>query len=52
MALVPAMHSLVIAVIVPETLQSVGEWYDNFSPTTDEEVRRLLGFDKMQRASL
>jgi predicted phosphoribosyltransferase len=32
----------VVAVIVPETLQSVSEWYGNFSPTTDEEVRLLL----------
>lgn len=32
----------VIAVIVPKELLSVGEWYDDFSATSDEEVRRVL----------
>jgi predicted phosphoribosyltransferase len=27
----------------PAIFQAVGEWYVDFSPTTDEEIRRLLG---------
>lgn len=33
----------VVAVLTPEQLTSVGEWYDDFGQTTDEDVRRLLG---------
>ena len=32
----------VVAVNLPEEFYSVGEWYEDFSQTTDEEVRRLL----------
>ena len=32
----------VVAVIVPEEFYGVGQWYEDFSQTTDEEVRRLL----------
>lgn len=32
----------VAAVIVPEKFYGVGQWYKNFSQTTDEEVRQLL----------
>ena len=32
----------VAAVIVPEEFQGVGQWYEDFSQTTDEEVRALL----------
>lgn len=32
----------VVAVIVPKELFSVGEWYDDFSATSDDEVRRVL----------
>ncbi|MBL9214984.1 MAG: hypothetical protein JNG83_05870 [Opitutaceae bacterium] len=32
----------VVAVIVPDAFQGVGEWYDNFTQTTDDEVRALL----------
>ncbi len=32
----------VVAVILPEAFSSVGEWYQDFSQTTDEEVRTLL----------
>jgi len=32
----------VVAVIVPKELLSVGQWYDDFSATSDEEVRRVL----------
>ncbi len=31
-----------ICVRTPETFFAVGEWYDDFSQTTDEEVRELL----------
>ena len=33
----------VAAVIVPEAFYGVGQWYEDFSQTTDDEVRRLLG---------
>lgn len=32
----------VVAVLTPERLSSVGQWYGDFSQTTDEEVRALL----------
>jgi putative phosphoribosyl transferase len=31
-----------VAVIIPQRFQGVGQWYEDFSQTTDEEVRRLL----------
>lgn len=33
----------VICAITPEPFQAVGRWYEDFSQTTDEEVRELLG---------
>jgi predicted phosphoribosyltransferase len=33
----------VVAVIVPSEFYGVGQWYQDFSQTTDEEVQRLLG---------
>lgn len=35
----------VICVLTPRHFQSVGGWYEDFSQTTDEEVRKLLGFN-------
>ncbi len=32
----------VAALLVPENFYGVGQWYENFSQTTDEEVRQLL----------
>jgi putative phosphoribosyl transferase len=32
----------VVCVITPEPFHAVGLWYEDFSPTTDEEVRELL----------
>jgi predicted phosphoribosyltransferase len=32
----------IVAVMVPDFFRGVGEWYDDFSQTTDEEVRQLL----------
>jgi putative phosphoribosyl transferase len=32
----------VVAVIVPEDFFGVGQWFEDFSQTTDEEVRELL----------
>lgn len=31
-----------VAVIIPDEFQGVGQWYEDFTQTTDEEVRRLL----------
>jgi putative phosphoribosyl transferase len=30
------------AVIVPEEFYGVGQWYEDFSQTTDDEVKNLL----------
>src|SRR5262249_35039214 len=32
----------VVCARAPETFFAVGQWYDNFTQTTDEEVRELL----------
>ena len=32
----------VVSVLVPQRLHGVGLWYDDFSQTGDDEVRRLL----------
>jgi len=32
----------VVCVLTPERFYAVGQWYDNFSQTTDDEVRTLL----------
>jgi len=42
----------VVAVLVPDELHSVGEWFRDFSQTTDEEVRRLLSAtERVRRVS-
>jgi len=42
-----------VAVIVPEQFDGVGQWYEDFSQTTDEEVRALLRkANEMQSHSL
>ena len=33
----------VVAVLVPRMFHGVGQWYEDFSQTTDEEVHELLG---------
>lgn len=40
-----AMVDDVIAVIVADDLEAVGAWYQNFTATTDDEVRRALPHD-------
>ncbi len=32
----------IICAITPEPFHAIGLWYEDFSPTTDEEVRDLL----------
>ena len=32
----------VVAVIVPEIFYAVGQWYEDFSQTSDDEIRNLL----------
>jgi putative phosphoribosyl transferase len=36
------VDTMAICAITPESFQSVGSWYANFSPTTDDEVRKCL----------
>lgn len=38
-----ALVDEVVCLFTPEPFRSVGEWYDDFSQTSDEDVRRLLG---------
>ncbi len=33
----------IICALSPDSFHSVGQWYDNFSQTSDEEVQALLG---------
>ena len=33
----------IVCLLIPEEMFAVGAWYDDFSPTTDEEVVALLG---------
>lgn len=37
-----ALADEVVCVRMPEPFHSVGEWYEDFQPTSDDEVRRLL----------
>jgi putative phosphoribosyl transferase len=32
----------IVCAITPDPFRAVGVWYENFSQTTDEEVRKLL----------
>jgi predicted phosphoribosyltransferase len=32
----------VVCVQSPELFRAVGQWYEDFSPTTDDEIRRVL----------
>src|SRR2546430_1487123 len=41
----------VICAITPEPFHAVGRWYQEFSQTTDEEVRQLLGPQHMSDLS-
>jgi len=36
------VDTIAICAITPESFQSVGAWYANFTPTTDDEVRECL----------
>jgi putative phosphoribosyl transferase len=36
------VDTIAICAITPESFQSVGAWYANFTPTTDDEVRKCL----------
>lgn len=39
----------VICVETPEPFEAVGQWYDDFSQTSDEEVRQLLELSRKER---
>ena len=36
------VDTMAICAITPDSFQSVGAWYANFAPTTDDEVRKCL----------
>ena len=48
--LLPEIDSIVCAA-TPEPFQAVGIWYEDFSQTTDEEVRQLIKRAARQRVS-
>jgi putative phosphoribosyl transferase len=48
--LLPGIDSIVCAA-TPEPFQAVGIWYEDFSQTTDEEVRQLIKRAARQRVS-
>jgi putative phosphoribosyl transferase len=39
----------VVCARMPAAFQAVGQWYRDFSPTTDEEIRRLLDEWELRR---
>ena len=39
-----------VAVMVPENFYGVGQWYEDFSQTTDQEVRELLARSETQQS--
>ena len=39
-----AVADQVISVLVPDEFYGVGQWYDDFSQTNDDEVRALMRF--------
>jgi predicted phosphoribosyltransferase len=41
----------IVCAETPEPFAAVGQWYDDFSQTTDEEVRQLLGASRTQGRS-
>jgi predicted phosphoribosyltransferase len=41
----------VVCAITPEPFYEVGRWYEDFSQTTDEEVRRLLALSAESRSA-
>lgn len=43
------VDTIAICAITPDPFQSVGAWYANFSPTTDEEVRKCLDRSSLTR---
>jgi putative phosphoribosyl transferase len=52
-ATVPALKQVaddVVFVEAPERFFAVGQWYSDFTPTTDEEVRALLATDETRPA--
>jgi len=40
----------IVCAATPQPFHAVGLWYEDFSPTTDEEVIRLLGGGQQERA--
>jgi predicted phosphoribosyltransferase len=39
----------VVCLATPSQLRAVGQWYDDFTQTTDEEVRQLIGASDPRR---
>ncbi len=39
----------VVCIRTPRSFQAVGQWYDDFSQTTDNEIRALLGLGEDDR---
>ena len=39
----------VVCVRIPHSFHAVGQWYDDFSPTTDDDIRALLALEEDDR---
>ena len=39
----------VVCVRMPHSFHAVGQWYDDFSPTTDDDIRALLALEEDDR---
>jgi len=42
----------VVAVLVPDEFHGVGQWYEDFSQTSDEEVQRLLAEHRQETSAV
>ncbi len=51
LAVIAKQATEVVAVMAPHHFVAVGQWYDDFSQTSDEEVRELLERERDQRAA-
>jgi putative phosphoribosyl transferase len=45
------VDTMAVCAITPEPFQAVGLWYQDFSQTTDEEVRELLARADQKKAA-
>lgn len=47
-AMIETVADSVLCAVTPEQFQAVGQWYENFTQTTDQEVQRLLELSRRE----